>query len=222
MTIRVAIIDDQEMIRLGLRAILETQDDIEVVGEAADGLAGVQLADELACDVLLMDIRMPGIDGVEAIRRIRRKHSPEALRIIILTTYGHDENVLNGLRVGANGFLGKGIGPDELADGIREVAAGGGALSAAAAAAVIAHVSEQRDVVPDPQIKRRFDELTAREKEMVQAAVDGLDNAQIAEQFFLSPLTVKTHVNRAMSKVGARDRAQLVTLAFHAGYRPER
>ena len=220
--IRVAIVDDQEMIRAGLRAIVEAQSDIEVVGEAGDGLAGVRLADDVPADVMLMDIRMPGIDGVEAIRRIRRKHSPEALRIIILTTYGHDENVLNGLRAGANGFLGKGVSPDELADGIREVAAGGGALSAAATAAVITHVSEQREVVPDPGTVRHFEELTSREKEMVQAAVDGLSNAEIAKRFFLSPLTVKTHINRAMSKVGARDRAQLMSLAFNAGYRPER
>lgn len=218
--IRVGIADDQEMIRLGLRAILSAQPDMEVAAEAADGLSAARLAAQGGLDVLLMDIRMPGIDGVEAIRRIRRDLPGSALRIIILTTYGHDENVLNGLKAGANGFLGKGVGPDELADSIREVAAGGGALSAAAAHVLIGHVGESRDVVADPALVRLFDELTTREREVVQAAVNGLDNAQIARDFYLSPLTVKTHANRAMTKVGARDRAQLVSLAFRAGFRP--
>lgn len=218
--IRVAVVDDQEMIRAGLRTMLGAQPDIEVVGEAGDGLSGVRLADEVSADVMLMDIRMPGIDGVEAIRRIRTRHAPAALRIIILTTYGHDENVINGLRAGANGFLGKGVSPDELAAGIREVHAGGGALSSAAAAALIGHVAEASEAPPDPAMVRRFSELTAREREVVQAAVEGLDNAEIARRFYLSPLTVKTHANRAMTKVGARDRAQLVSFAFRAGFRP--
>lgn len=218
--IRVAVVDDQEMIRLGLRTIVEAQPDLELVGEAADGLAALTLLDRVAADVVLMDIRMPGIDGVEATRRLRRTHSPQALKIVVLTTFDQDENVLAALRAGANGFLSKGVGPAELVAGIAEVAAGGGALSSAAAAALIGHVAQEEAVPTDPEMVRRFAALTPRERDVVAAVVSGLDNAQIAAELYLSPFTVKTHASRAMTKVHAKDRAQLVSYAFKAGIRP--
>ncbi|MGV1010635.1 MAG: response regulator transcription factor [Dermatophilaceae bacterium] len=216
--ITVAIIDDQDMIRVGLRTILEAQSDIEVVAEAGDGLSAVRLVDQTEIDVVLMDIRMPGIDGVEAVRRIRASHGPHTPRIIILTTYDQDENVLAGLRAGANGFLSKGVSPTELADGIRDVIAGGGTLSAAATATLIGNLTAQPIVATDPAMTRRFDELTAREREIVEAIVAGGGYTDIAAQLYLSPHTVKTHANRAMSKVGAHDRAQLVSYAYLAGF----
>lgn len=218
MTIKVAIVDDQDMIRVGLRTILEAQPGLEVVAEAGDGLSAVRLVEQPGIDVILMDIRMPGIDGVEAIRRIRGRHGPDAPKIIILTTFDQDENVLAGLRAGANGFLSKGVSPTELADGIRDVIAGGGALSAAAAATLIGNFADQPTVQTDPEMVKLFDQLTAREREIVEAIVAGGGYADIAAAMYLSPHTVKTHANRAMNKVGAHDRAQLVSYAYRAGF----
>ena len=215
--IRVLIVDDQEMIRVGLRAILEAQPNITVAAEAGDGLEAVRLLGELDVDVVLMDIRMPGVDGVEATRRIRQSIPAERVRIIILTTFDHDETVFAALRAGANGFLSKGVGPAELAAGIEEVAAGGGALSAAAAAALIGRVAEERQADVDPALADLFSALTPKERDVVIAIATGQSNQQIAETMFVSPYTVKTHANRAMTKVGARDRAQLVAYAYRAG-----
>ncbi|MCC6496718.1 MAG: response regulator transcription factor [Propionibacteriaceae bacterium] len=217
---RVMLVDDQEMIRVGLRTIIDALPDMEVIDEASDGLQAVRVAEHTDAEVVLMDIRMPGIDGVEAIRRIRRTRPPEELRIIILTTYDHDQNVLNGLRAGANGFLSKGVGPAELATAIQEVAAGGGSLSAAAASILIDHVADAPAIPIDADLAQRFGQLTPRETEIVTALLTGDDYAQIAAQLYLSPLTVKTHANRAMAKVGARDRAQLVSYAYQAGITP--
>ena len=219
--IRVMLVDDQEMIRAGLRTIVGAHPDLEVVAEAADGLAVLRDLEDLEVDVVLMDIRMPGIDGVEATRRIRLTRPPEQLRILVLTTFDQDDNVLRALRAGADGFLSKGAGPAELTGAIVQVAAGVRALSSGAVDAVVDHVVDQRVIAVDPALASRFSELTPREREVVGAIVSGLDNAQIAEQFFLSPFTVKTHANRAMVKVGARDRAQLVTLAIRAGIHPQ-
>ena len=219
--IRVMLVDDQEMIRTGLRAIIGAHPEIDVVAEAGDGLAVLRQLDDARPDVVLMDIRMPGIDGVEATRRIRLTRPPEQLRILVLTTFDQDENVLQALRAGADGFLSKGAGPTELTDAILAVAAGGRALSPSAVSAVVEHVVQQRAVDVDPVLAARFAELTPREREVVGAIVAGLDNAEIAERFFLSPFTVKTHANRAMTKVGARDRGQLVALAVRAGITPQ-
>lgn len=208
------------MIRLGLRTILEAQPDIELLAEAADGLSAIALLNQVEADVVLMDIRMPGLDGVETTRRLRLTHTPEALKIVVLTTFDQDENVIAALRAGANGFLSKGVGPKELAAGIAEVAAGGGALSASAAAALIGHVADERPVQVDDEMSRRFEQLTPRELEVVANIVAGLDNTQIAAKLYMSPFTVKTHASRAMSKVYARDRAQLVSYAVLAGIRP--
>jgi DNA-binding NarL/FixJ family response regulator len=215
--IRVMIVDDQEMIRAGLRAILEKQADIEVVADVADGFQALKLVGEADVDVILMDIRMPGIDGVETTRRLRKGHTKEEIQIVVLTTFDNDENVLAALRAGANGFMGKGVGPGELVAGIQEVAKGGGALSGAAAAALIGHVAEDRRPVAEAAMVDRFAVLTPRERDVVIAVAAGLDNAQIGAQLFISPFTVKTHANRAMAKLGARDRAQLVTFAYRAG-----
>jgi len=214
------VVDDQEMIRAGLRAILEPSPDIEVVADMADGLAALRALDTTAVDVVLMDLRMPGIDGVEATRRLRQRLSAAQTKVIVLTTFDQDENVLAALRAGANGSLSKGVGPRELVAGIVEVAHGGGALSAKAAAALIDHVADSGVVPVDPLAVARFDYLTAREREIVSAAARGLSNPEIAGELFISQLTVKTHLNRAMAKVDAHDRAALITLAYKAGIRP--
>ncbi|QHC61053.1 response regulator transcription factor [Rathayibacter sp. VKM Ac-2760] len=217
--VRVLIVDDQEMIREGLQAILTKQEGIDVVGSVSDGFAALESIGSLDVDVVMMDIRMPGIDGVETTRRLRERYAAEDLRVVVLTTFDNDENVLAALRAGANGFLSKGVGPTALADGIREVAAGGGALSSAASALLIGQVSAQAaGPTIDTAMQDRFAALTPREREIVAAIATGLDNATIAEQLFVSPFTVKTHANRAMAKVGARDRAQLVSFAYRAGF----
>jgi DNA-binding NarL/FixJ family response regulator len=218
--IRVMLVDDQQMIRVGLEAVLDSFEDMTVVAAAADGLEALSLVDQARPDVVLMDIRMPGIDGVEATRRLREKYTPQVLRIVVLTTFDNDQNVFAALRAGANGFLNKGVGPDELANGIREVIDGGGALSPAAAAVLISHVVQDRPVEVDESMSARFASLTAREREVLISIMSGATNEEIAASLFLSPLTVKTHAHRAMAKVGARDRAQLVSFAYRAGIRP--
>jgi len=218
--IRVMLVDDQEMIRTGLRSIIGAHPELEVVAEAGDGLAVLRQLDDAQPDVVLMDLRMPGIDGVEATRRIRLTRPAEQLRILVLTTFDQDVNVLQALRAGADGFLSKGAGPTELTDAILAVAAGDRALSPSAVSAVVQHVVQQRAVDVDPALAARFAQLTPREREVVGAIASGLDNAEIAERFFLSPFTVKTHANRAMTKVGARDRGQLVAMAVRAGITP--
>ena len=213
----VMIVDDQEMIRIGLRAILEAQDGIEVVAEAGDGLAAVDLLGRAPVDVVLMDLRMPGVDGVETTRRVRALWDVDRVKIVVLTTFDQDANVLAALRAGANGFLSKGVGPAELGAGIRDVVSGGGVLSAAAAAALIGHVATEPTLVVDQALARTFESLTPRELMIVVAVASGRSNEEIAAEMYLSPFTVKTHANRAMTKVGAASRAQLVAYAYQAG-----
>jgi DNA-binding NarL/FixJ family response regulator len=213
----VIIVDDQEMIRVGLRTILEAQPGYKVVADFGDGLQAVAFLADRIVDVVLMDIRMPGIDGIEATRRIRLTHPSSTVRIVILTTFELDENVISALKAGANGFLSKGVAPAELVAGIDEVAAGGGALSAAATAALIGHVSAQPELTTDPKMAEIFGTLTPRERDVVLAVAAGLGNEEIARTLFVSPFTVRTHAQRAMTKVGARDRAQLVAFAYRAG-----
>lgn len=214
------LVDDQEVIRAGLRAILATEPDIAIVGEAGDGLSAVRAVAELAPDVVLMDLRMPGIDGVEATRRIRAATTARQVRILVLTTFDEDANVLAALKAGADGFLSKGAGPAELVDAITRVARGDRALSGTAVNAVVAHVAEGPAVPVDADAVRRLSALTGRELEIVTYLVRGLTNREIAAALYLSPLTVKTHVNHAMTKLEARDRAQLVTVAVRAGILP--
>lgn len=215
--VRIMIVDDQEMIRLGLRGILSAQNEIEVVADASDGLRALSLLETHEVDVVLMDLRMPGIDGVETTRRIREKFSSEQLRILVFTTFDNDENVFAALKAGANGFLSKGASPAELVAGIQDVATGGGALSATASAALIGHVAQGPVRTAQPEQSAQLELLTSREKDVVVSIARGLDNQEIAAEMFISPYTVKTHANRAMNKLGARDRAQLVSFAYKAG-----
>lgn len=215
--IRVLIVDDQEMIRVGLRSILEAHPDVEIVADVGDGFAALNILHDTAVDVVLLDLRMPGIDGVELTRRIRLSHDGTRVRIVVLTTFDQDDNVLAALRAGANGFLSKGVTPAELTAAIREVDEGGGALSAGAARALIDHVVDAKAPIVDDALAARFGTLTARERDVVMAIAQGRSNAEIAASMFVSPYTVKTHANRAMTKLGARGRAQVVAFVYRSG-----
>jgi DNA-binding NarL/FixJ family response regulator len=214
---RILIVDDHADMRAGIRAMLSLDPALVVEADLSDGLQVIPFLREHPVDLVLMDIRMPGIDGVETTRRIREEHPSHSVRVIVLTTFDQDEIVLAALRAGANGFLSKTVSPVELVAGIIEVASGGGALSAAATAALIGHMTDSPPPAPDKQLLRLFDALTPRERDIVLLVARGLSNSEIAAQLFLSPLTVKTHAVRAMTKVSARDRAQLVSFAFRAG-----
>lgn len=216
MTLRVVLADDQKLIRAGFRVLIDSADDLEVVGEATTGAEAVELARSLRPDIVLMDIRMPEMDGVEATRQITRDERLAAVRILILTTFEIDEYVLQALRAGASGFLGKGVDPDGLLDAIRTVAGGEALLSPAATKKLIGRflaLPENTCSAVPPQL----DALTEREREVLTLVAGGMSNDEIAERLFVSPLTAKTHVNRAMIKLGARDRAQLVVLAYQSG-----
>lgn len=217
MTVSVLLADDQALIRAGFAALIGSAADMVVVGEAADGAEAVRLAHELRPDVVLMDIRMPGMDGLAATEAITRDASLDNAHILILTTFEADDYVLSALRAGASGFLGKGVEPVELLDAIRIIAAGDSLLSPAATKALIARYLAQPEPGRPDAVTTELDALTEREREIVALAAQGLSNQAIAEKLFLSPLTAKTHVNRAMTKLGARDRAQLVVMAYQAG-----
>ncbi len=219
MTIRVLVVDDQALIRAGLRALIDSEEDLEVVGEAADGLEAVVMTRNCRADVILMDIRMPGLDGIEATRRITADQGLEGVRILILTTFELDENVLLALKAGASGFLGKGSAPGELLAAIRTVAAGDALLSPKATQTLIRQYLAHPDHDETSAEERLavFAVLTSREREVVTMVAQGRTNDEIARHFFVSPVTVKTHLNRAMTKLNTRDRAQLVVLAFHTG-----
>jgi DNA-binding NarL/FixJ family response regulator len=217
--IRVLLADDQELVRAGLRLIVDSAPDLTVVGEAATGRQAIRLAREQRADVVLMDIRMPDLDGLAATRQITADEDLAGVRVLILTTFEVDEYVFEALRSGASGFLGKGTRPDALIDAIRTVARGDALLSPAATRGLIARFLSLADrapaVMPD-----LLAALTEREREIVSLVATGMANAEIADQLTLSPLTVKTHANHAMAKLGARDRAQLVVLAYQAGLTP--
>ncbi|WP_328478531.1 response regulator transcription factor [Actinoplanes sp. NBC_00393] len=210
--ISVLLVDDQDLVRLGLRTLLSSEDGFTVAGEAADGLAAVQQAVALRPDVVLMDVRMPGIDGLEATRRIA---SLTGTRVIMLTTFERDEYVFEALRIGASGFLLKDTPPVTLLEAIRTVADGGALLSPSVTRTLIREfvTNGPRRLVPHP----RLDQLTEREREVVALAAEGLTNQEIAGRLVVSPATARTHVSRAMIKLGARDRAQLVVFAFQSG-----
>ncbi len=214
--IRVLLADDQPLIRSGLRVVIDSEPDLEVVGEAGDGIAAVELARDTRPDVVLMDIRMPGIDGLEATRRIVTDPGLAHTRVLVLTTFEIEEHVFEALRSGASGFLGKTVEPGELLAGIRVVHRGEALLSPIATTSVVARFLAQPDPGPvrSPELLSR---LTQREREIVRDVADGLTNDEIARRLVLSPATVKTHVNRAMTKLGVRDRAQLVVLAYQFG-----
>lgn len=216
MTIRVVVVDDQDLIRGGFVAILGTTEDIEVVGEADDGEAAVALISEVRPDVVLMDIRMPGMDGLAATEAIAGDPELGDVKVVVLTTFEEEGYVLRALKAGASGFLGKGVRPAELIGAVRTIAEGESLLSPAATRAVIAHVAQ--DTIQPAADGETFTYLTEREREVVLLVAQGLSNDEIAAQLFITPLTAKTHVVRAMHKVGARDRAQLVVAAYQAGF----
>ncbi|WP_432055277.1 response regulator [Streptomyces sp. bgisy022] len=221
MTIRVLLADDQALLRSAFRVLVDSEPDMEVVGEASDGAEAVRLAREQRADVVLMDIRMPGTDGLAATRLISEDPDLAAVRVVILTTFEVDDYVVRSLRAGASGFLGKGSEPEELLNAIRIAAGGEALLSPAATKGLIARFLAQRDPADatdrDPARAERLESLTVREREVLVQVARGHSNDEIAERLEVSPLTVKTHVNRAMSKLGARDRAQLVVIAYETG-----
>ena len=221
MTIRVLLADDQALLRSAFRVLVDSEPDMAVVGEASDGAEAVRLLKERGADVVLMDIRMPGTDGLAATRLISADPSLAQVRVVILTTFEVDDYVVQSLRAGASGFLGKGSEPEELLNAIR-VAAGGEALLSPAAtkgliARFLAQGGDRGDGDPGPAGAERLDSLTVREREVLVQVAAGRSNDEIAERLEVSPLTVKTHVNRAMAKLGARDRAQLVVIAYESG-----
>ncbi|MEV4703464.1 response regulator transcription factor [Actinoplanes sp. NPDC049316] len=219
--IKVLLADDQALVRAGFRALIDAEPDLEVVGEAGDGLAAVQLARQTRPDVVLMDIRMPGVDGLEATRRIAAEPDLAATRVVILTTFELDEYVFEALRTGASGFLVKDTEPVDLLRGVRAVAAGDALLSPSVTRRVIGEFATPggrgRPIRPPEDAERRLHQLTDREREVMVLVGEGLSNDEIAARLVISPATAKTHVSRTMVKLGARDRAQLVVLAYEAG-----
>jgi DNA-binding NarL/FixJ family response regulator len=213
--IRVAVADDQALVRLGLRVLLETEDDITLVGEADDGRAAVELVRRTRPDVVLLDVRMPGMDGLQALRAIVADPQLAATRVIMLTTFELDEYVFEALRDGASGFLIKDTEPAELLRAVRVVAAGASLLSPTVTRRVIGEFVARRARRPVPHPGLRA--LTEREREVVALVAEGLSNEEIAERLVVSPATARTHVSRAMVKLQAHDRAQLVVVAFQSG-----
>ena len=213
--IKVLIVDDQDLVRLGLRTLVESEDDLSFVGEASDGLGAVAAAQKHRPDVVLMDIRMPGVDGLEATRRIGADPELATTKVIVLTTFELDEYVFDALRFGASGFLLKDTKPAELLRAIRLVSDGGALLSPSVTRKVVREFATRspRSVKPHPQLGT----LTEREREIVGLVGEGLNNDEIAERLVVSPATARTHVSRAMIKLGARDRAQLVVFAYQSG-----
>jgi len=212
--IRVLLADDQALVRAGFRALLDAQDDIEVVGEASDGEEAARLASRLRPDVVLMDIRMPGVDGLTATRMIAEDRRCDGVRIVILTTFELDEYVFEAIRSGASGFLVKDTEPVELIRGVRAVAAGDALLSPGVTRRLIGEFAAR---AKQAQPVGTLDPLTVREREVMALVASGLSNEEIAERLVVSPATAKTHVSRAMVKLGVRDRAQLVVLAYESG-----
>ncbi|MQA03417.1 MAG: response regulator [Streptosporangiales bacterium] len=213
--IKVLVVDDQDVVRLGLRTLIESEDGLEFAGEAVDGLDAVEAVRSHRPDVVLMDIRMPGVDGLEATRRITTDTALGDTKIIVLTTFERDEYVFEALRHGASGFLLKDTKPAELLHAIHLVAEGGALLSPSITRKVISEFTTRssRPAKPHPQLGT----LTERELEIVALVGEGLNNHEIAERLVVSPATARTHVSRAMVKLGARDRAQLVVFAYQSG-----
>jgi DNA-binding NarL/FixJ family response regulator len=213
--IRLVIVDDQPLVRMGLRMLVEDEPDVSLVGEAADGVQGLAVVGQQRPDVVLMDVRMPVLDGIETLRRLVADPALAGTRVVMLTSFDLDDYVFDALRAGASGFLLKSAEPVEMLHAVRVVAAGEALLSPAVTRRVIARFAGhpgERDA-PRPQLSA----LTEREREIVGWVAAGLSNDQIAQRLVLSPATVRTHLSRAMAKVQARDRAQLVVFAYQGG-----
>ncbi|WUI00431.1 response regulator transcription factor [Spirillospora sp. NBC_00431] len=217
MTIRVLLADDQTLLRATFRILIDSCEDMEVVGEAADGEQAVELARVHRPDIVLMDIRMPGTDGLAATEAICADPDLRDARVLILTTFQTDEHVARALRAGASGFLGKDVSADGLLDGIRTVASGDALLSSTATRSLIGRFLDAPEPGADAPRPEELAALTAREREITLLVADGKSDTEIAEELFLSPLTVRTHVQRAKTKLSARDRAQLVVIAYRSG-----
>jgi DNA-binding NarL/FixJ family response regulator len=215
--VRVVVVDDQALVRMGLRALLESEPDTELVGEAEDGRAGLDVVRRTVPDVVLMDIRMPVMDGLAALREITADPALAQVRVVVLTTFELDEYVFEALARGASGFVLKDADPDELLYAVRAVAGGGSLLSPSVTRRVIEQFAGagSRRAAPHPRLR----DLTEREREMIAWVATGRSNDEIADVLVISPATVRTHVSRAMIKLGARDRAQLVVFAIESGLR---
>ena len=213
-TIRVALVDDEAMVRVGLRMVLSAEPDLEVVGEAADGGAAVAMVTESSPDVVLMDVRMPGVDGIEGARRVLAA-APD-VKVVVLTTFDEDEYVEAALRAGVSGFLLKVAPPERLVEGVRTVASGGGLLDPA----VTVRVIESFATAAPARVKRaeQLDRLTERERDVLRLIGRGLSNAEIAAELYLGETTVKTHVSNVLAKLGVRDRVQAVVAAYESGH----
>ncbi|HEX4863290.1 MAG TPA: response regulator transcription factor [Acidimicrobiales bacterium] len=214
--IRVLIADDQALVRAGLRVLIDSDADLEVVGEATDGAAAIELASRHRPDIVLMDIRMPGIDGLDATRRICSDSALNSTRVIILTTFEADEYVFEALRAGASGFLLKDTEPTDLLSAVRVVARGDSLLSPSVTRRLIEEVLVHSPA-PKSTTARDLEALTDREREVLGLVAAGLSNDEIATALYVSPLTAKTHVSRILTKLHARDRAQLVVIAYETG-----
>ena len=212
--IRIVLVDDQEMVRTGLRALAERDSDIEVVGEAADGRAGLSRVRELRPDLVLMDLRMPQLDGIAATAQITADPALDGVRVVVLTTFDEDEDVLAALRAGAAGYLLKDIGPSALREAIRVVAGGEALLSPAVTTTVLARLGEHLAAQVEPGL---LDGLTPREREVLALVGRGMSNDEIGAALFLSPATARTYVSRLLAKLRARDRSRLVVLAYESG-----
>ncbi len=213
--VRVLIADDQALVRAGFKMILDAEDDLDVIGEAADGVEAVELARRLKPDVVLMDIRMPQLDGIEATRRVVALETEPPVRVLMLTTFDLNEYVYEALRAGASGFLLKDVPPEQLAAGIRVVAQGEALLAPSITKRLIQEFASAAPAAATPP--KGLDELTARELEVFKLVARGLSNAEIAAELIVSETTVKTHVARVLMKLGLRDRVQAVVLAYESG-----
>jgi DNA-binding NarL/FixJ family response regulator len=214
MTIRVLVVDDQDLLRSAFRSVIDAEDDMEVVGEAADGAEAVRLAASASPDVVVMDVRMPVMDGIEATRRIISLHPDGPPRVLVLTTFDLDEYVFEAMRAGASGFVLKSRPLEELLNGIRVVAAGEALLAPSVTRRLVAYFARQG---APPKRRSELDRLTEREREVLLLVARGLSNVELAQALYVSLPTAKTHVSRVLAKLGARDRSQLVVIAYESG-----
>ena len=220
MVTRVFLVDDQALVRGGFRMLIEAEDDLEVVGEAGDGQEALNRLRTVSADVVLMDVRMPVLDGVETTRRLLADGNPA--RVLVLTTFDLDEYVFAALKAGASGFLLKDARPDELLSAIRDIAAGDAVMAPSATRRLLDHVVPTLPGEPPSRDDTRLDDLTARELEVLREIAAGATNTEIGARLYMAEGTVKTHVGRLLSKLGVRDRVGLVLLAFEVGLRPDR